>query len=424
MARNRYISVKDRPQKMPTGPLSLLNQAIFQQNELMKRLLGALFSEPGRPCVEPNAPEESVGVFLKRRFGTPVAHLASAVMHGIYAGDVWKLSAFEILPFLSLFERSRGPIIPGALIKGGMSNEDIALMKILEAERSDAFIEGMRDASIFYFRGGLQTLAQALADKVAQFPNVTIHRGIEVSKVVPPDQDELVTIYTSPSTGEAESSRRYTKVISALSAKQTSPLVGAKLSTLQDIPFVTVMVINFYFDKADLLKRYPGFGYLIPQPAHGNHRESDVLGVIFDSYVTPNIDSSKTAPTGTKVTAMMGGHYWDGRASLPSEDEAISEALRLLREHLGIIQYPSDVLVTLQKDCIAQYNVGHKAKLAHLRKQVIENYGGKLALVGSSYTGVGVNDCIRAGRELEMFYNFDKNCTGLERALSGPSFIF
>jgi oxygen-dependent protoporphyrinogen oxidase len=46
---------------------------------------------------------------------------------------------------------------------------------------------------------------------------------------------------------------------------------------------------------------------------------------------------------------------------------------------------------------MAQYEVGHKAKVEHIRDLVEDTPG--LALAGNAYSGIGVPDCVRSGSE-------------------------
>jgi len=49
--------------------------------------------------------------------------------------------------------------------------------------------------------------------------------------------------------------------------------------------------------------------------------------------------------------------------------------------------------VHILKDCIPQYVVGHSSKVSRIRKYIQDNDMG-LDLIGASFDGVSVNDCI------------------------------
>ena len=154
------------------------------------------------------------------------------------------------------------------------------------------------------------------------------------------------------------------------------------------------MVVNLFFSDPKILPVH-GFGYLIPRSVPYAENPECALGVVFDSDATIGQD----AIGGTKVTVMLGGHWWDQWDSYPDEGQGASMAKAVLRRHLGISTEPDAIRVALQKDCIPQYTVGHKGRLLNCSRQLDVAFGGRLRVAGNSYTGVGLNDCIRAARE-------------------------
>lgn len=187
---------------------------------------------------------------------------------------------------------------------------------------------------------------------------------------------------------------------------------------------VTVMVINLYFKNPDILPVH-GFGYLIPRSIALEENPECALGVVFDSDASIGQDS---AP-GTKVTVMMGGHWWDGidESAYPTEEEGARMAKAVLKRHLGIFEEPAKVLVGLQKNCIPQYTVGHEDRMKMSSDELQIAFGGKLAVAGNSYTGVGVNDCISAAKKVvarmkkQLFV--DGPATGLESFWDGTEYV-
>lgn len=192
---------------------------------------------------------------------------------------------------------------------------------------------------------------------------------------------------------------QFTHVISTISGEKLNNIArdgkGQKvLSYFQFTPSVTVMVVNLFFSNPEILPVH-GFGYLIPRSVPFTENPERALGVVFDSDATIGQDSIG----GTKVTVMLGGHWWDQWDTYPDEGEGASMAKAVLRRHLGISTEPDAIRVALQKDCIPQYTVGHQWRLSGGDSQLSRAFGGRLRIAGNSYTGVGLNDCIRAARE-------------------------
>lgn len=199
---------------------------------------------------------------------------------------------------------------------------------------------------------------------------------------------------------------KFSHVISTISGVNLDKI--ADLPPLRQTPAVTVMVVNIFFAGQDLLPAH-GFGYLIPRSIPFSENPERALGVVFDSEATVGQD---TVP-GTKVTVMLGGHWWDDLPSYPDEDEGARMAKAVLKRHLRIDQEPTLIRVGLQKDCIPQYIVGHRERMAQT-SSLLERFEGRLRVAGSSYRGVGLNDCVRAASDLVQGLVDGTGTNGLE----------
>lgn len=172
---------------------------------------------------------------------------------------------------------------------------------------------------------------------------------------------------------------------------------------------MTVMVVNLYYNDPNILPER-GFGYLIPRSISFDQNPECALGVVFDSDTTIGQDSVP----GTKVTVMLGGHWWDGFDSYPDEEEGAAMAKAILKRHLRIEIEPEVVNVGLQRECIPQYTVGHEERMKRAHGELMSAFKGKLTVAGNSYTGVGLNDCVRAARDAVMGVKKGEENTGLE----------
>lgn len=176
------------------------------------------------------------------------------------------------------------------------------------------------------------------------------------------------------------------------------------------------MVVNLYYRSTAILPEQ-GFGYLIPRSIPFAQNPERALGVVFDSDAVPGQD---TVP-GTKVTVMFGGHWWDTYDSYPDEEEGAAMAKSILKRHLGVEEEPATVNVGLQRNCIPQYTVGHDMRMGKAHHELLRAFKGKLAVAGNSYTGVGLNDCVRAARDTALDvaqYEGPGGITGLESFVS------
>ena len=131
---------------------------------------------------------------------------------------------------------------------------------------------------------------------------------------------------------------------------------------------------------------------------------------------------------GTKLTVMLGGHWWDGWAEsdLPTEEEGIAMAKSLLKRHIGITSEPEVAKARLQRDCIPQYPVGYRDYMADIHNNVLKkHFDGRLKVAGTWWQGgVGVNDCVRKARETaaSIYEGWDQ-CTGLEEYMEDEKWV-
>lgn len=197
----------------------------------------------------------------------------------------------------------------------------------------------------------------------------------------------------------------FSHVISTLPAPVTSSLLPAPIPPLSTVESATVQVVNLYFQNPNLVP-VRGFGYLIPKTVAPELNPEQGLGVIFDSETSLPAEYAgiwHDAPVealGTKLTVMMGGHYWKGRTAYPSAKEALQNAQSLIKRHLGIVDYPAITQVSTQVNAIPQYTVGHHDRMAFGHELLKMYFNGRLAVAGSSYSGVGINDCTRSAYEV------------------------
>jgi oxygen-dependent protoporphyrinogen oxidase len=140
--------------------------------------------QPARPST---LTDETVGSFLARRVDERIANnVVSAVFHGIYAGDIWQLSAKTLLGLGWQLEGRYGTALGGylKLQNERQSPEPTALAHPYDVEAARAMNEeididvdlaqNMRSAAMFTWKDGLQTLVKGLKDAMEKTGNIDI----------------------------------------------------------------------------------------------------------------------------------------------------------------------------------------------------------------------------------------------------------
>ena len=85
----------------------------------------------------------------------------------------------------------------------------------------------------------------------------------------------------------------------------------------------------------------------------------------------------------------------------------------ILERHLGIKEEPGLARARLQEECIPQQTVGHWARMQNIRDAMSSRFRGRLRVAGTSYMGVGLNDCVRSARDVVVGLRNGEHDTGL-----------
>ncbi|KAF2997686.1 oxygen-dependent protoporphyrinogen oxidase [Curvularia kusanoi] len=410
-AKNRFVYYPDRLNRLPSAAPTFSETFALWRSGILSGAMG-MIKEPLQPKRPALLSDETVGSFLARRVDERIANnIISAVFHGIYAGDIWQLSAKTLLSMAWQLEGKYGTALGGFL---RMQNEsptgamqaiahpyDIQAAKDIQNEIDIdlEFAEKLLDASVFSFKGGMQTLARGLQDAMEKTGNIEFRANSPVS-----------------SFKMAEGAEKKVEIIAGSDSNKTTENYDVVISTLRNAeltPYVTVMTVNLYFENPNLLP-VEGFGYLIPQSIPFDQNPERALGVIFDSSA---IKGQDTAP-GTKLTVMMGGHWWNGFEGYPDEEEGLAMARSVIERHLGIKEAPIAHYVNLSKDCIPQYTLGYEERLKSFASSLQDEFKGRLRVVGNQFNGVGVNDCITGAWQIARGLRGDGwkgNSCGLDR---------
>lgn len=154
---------------------SLISEPVF--DDLFQSILRE-WRQPSRPD---DLWDESVGSFFSRRLGSSSVadNLVSAVFHGIYAGDIYQLSARSLLSQAWQYEGRYGTLFKAFWRRRGVVpilQEDLALL-----QQKDTV--SMAGQSVFSFMGGLQDLSDTIYNALESNSNVEIRKETDVKEL-------------------------------------------------------------------------------------------------------------------------------------------------------------------------------------------------------------------------------------------------
>lgn len=368
-AKNRMVYARRALHLLPNDAKGLMQSNTLTISPIAMSLL--------KDWKAPKVPkdDESLYSFTERRLGKVVAdYLISPIICGICAGDAKEISVNFLMKPLFEAEQSYGSITKGLLFtffkkKYYKTEEpDVRLSDLAKRAVSEKWV-------LWGLKGGLEQLPKSLGRHLHN-QGVDIQLNSTCEKLYfNPDHAELTV------NGEV---KKCSHIISSLPAKALAKLVEEQhpeLATeLSQIPTVTVGVVNLQYD--DKILPMDAFGFLVPPK-----EKRPILGVIFDSCVFPQ-DSS------TVLTVMMGGAWFEQYfGKNPSNGQLLDVAIKEVKNILNIKEEPIGYNVAILKDCIPQHVVGHTQRLNRIR-DYISSHSIPLALCGSSYQGVGINDVI------------------------------
>lgn len=360
------------------GKLELLPEGfmLLAPTKFGPLLRSRLFSWPGKlrmalDLVLPRGPQqddESLGSFVRRRFGHEVLErVAQPLIGGIYTADPDSLSLAATMPRFLQMEREHRSVI-AAMWKASRNRPQEA--KSASGARWSLFVS---------LRDGMRTLVDTLLARLS-LGQICLHCA--VSQLERADGQWQVT-------GPDGTTLAADGVILATPTFQTAPLVRGfdpqLAEHLDTIQYSSAATVNLAFRREQIPHPLNGFGFVVPDVEHRK-----IIACSFSS-----VKYAGRAPEGyALVRAFVGGSLQAELFKL--DDAAMEQAVRQeLATFLGIHAVPLFVHIARYPQSMPQYRVGHLRLVETIEKQVAQHSG--LALAGNAYRGVGIADCVRGG---------------------------
>lgn len=368
-ARKRFIYSEGLLHRLPeNGPAFLRSKLISWPGKLR------LACEPFIAARREGA-DETLADFARRRLGQEALDkLIAPMVSGIFAGDPETMSLQSCFPRIHQLEQDYGGLIR-AMVK--LARQKKAERKAGKAVASAAGPGGILTS----FIGGIQELT----DSTAASLRGEVRTGAGVDTIVRKNGGFELRL-ANGATVDAE------VVVSAAPAHVVASMVAGfddeLRQLLEGIPYATMNVVCFGYEREKIACDLDGFGYLIPKKEGKN-----ILGTLWDSSIFPN-----RAPAGkVLLRSMMGGATNPGAIDL-AESEVKTRVMADLRQIMGISAKPDFVRIFRHEKAIPQYIVGHCQRLLAIAGRHAAHPG--LFLTGNAFYGVGLNDCVNAANQV------------------------
>ncbi len=315
-----------------------------------------------KPPAQPLA-DRSVAEFIEDHYGREtVDYLAEPLLSGVYGGSVDRLSVKSVLARFVEIENKYGSLTRG----------------VLEARKRAP----RRTSSPPLFqtlKGGLGQLTGELEKRIRPHTDVITGRAERVERA-----GAGYAVRVNGETLEAGG------LIFACPAWQAGALlrpVHEELAALLEaIDYSSSVTLALGYRREQCGPVPPGFGFLIPSLERKTLVACTFVGAKFP-YRVPE--------THLVLRCFLGGAGHE--EVLDRSDEEIAGAVRAeLRALLGWDAEPAFVRLRRWRRSMAQYAVGHGARIEKVR-EILRGLPG-LELAGNAYDGIGVPDCVRTGR--------------------------
>lgn len=310
-------------------------------------------------------PDRSVADFIADHYGREaVDYLADPLLSGVYGGSVERLSVNSVLTRFVELERKYGSLTRG----------------VLDARRQAAKASGNGSPALFQtLKAGLAQLTDELAARI---------RGkIEIRQAAAESVDATPEGFCVRAGGETLHAASVILATPAWAAGALLRELDPRLAgLLEGVEYSSSATVAIGFRRSDCGAIPRGFGFLVPALERKLLVACTFVGAKFPNRVPDEI---------VVMRCFVGGAGQE--AVLDFDDPEILRRVRgELQVLLGWTAEPLFTRVSRWHKSMAQYTVGHGARLISIREQLAGLPG--LFLAGNAYEGIGVPDCIRTGR--------------------------
>ncbi|PPA72395.1 protoporphyrinogen oxidase [Jeotgalibacillus proteolyticus] len=368
-----FILMNDKLHPMPGGSIMGIPTQIkpFMTTELVS-MSGKLRAAADFVLPRSKAgSDQSLGEFFRRRLGDEIVeNLIEPLLSGIYAGDIDQISLLSTFPQFHQMEQDHRSLIAG-------------IKKTSSPAPSGNQQEKKKKSLFLTLTSGLQSLVDRLEEKL---DNTAILKGVKIESIEDPeDNSHSYSLHLSNGeTLDADSVILTVPHYVAASIFQKKQL----LTEFKDVPATSVATVAMAFPKEAVTQVLDGTGFVVS-------RNSDytITACTWTHYKWPH-----TTPEGKVLLRCYVGRAGDEAVVDLADDQIEAIVLDDLNKIMNITAAPEWTMVTRWKDAMPQYTIGHKERLAKVRRDLESEFPG-VYLAGGSYDGIGLPDCIDQGEK-------------------------
>ncbi len=334
---------------IPTRVMPFLRSPLFSHGEKLRAAL-----EIALPAGSGDE-DESIGAFLRRRFGDAVVdRLAGPLIGGVYGARVDELSLLALVPRLRDAERKhRSLVLAGLRSLRRTGGSDGMLLAPLRGMGSivDALVARLNDVDL--------RLATSVTRIACEGTRYAV--SLDGTRIV---ADAVVVATPSPA-----------------AAAMLEELVPAAGAALRAFPYRGTASVSLAYATEQLSAPLAGHGFIAPEGA-----------LAMAACTWSSAKWRGRAPAGA---VLLRATIRDERVLAEGDRELIATAHGELARVMRISGAPVMAHVARWAAAMPRYTVGHLGRLAAVDASLAAHP--RLALAGAAYRGSGVPDCVAQG---------------------------
>jgi len=312
-----------------------------------------------------NETDESLAQFVTRRLGREcLEKIAEPLVAGIHTSNPDNMSVRAVFPRFLDMEKKYGSLIRG-------------MVKSMRTARP--LEQGGKKMTYFMsLKGGMQQLVDG---SIAFFGPENMALSSEVREVKKGQEGYVLSIGSEKAAFDAVVLATPAYVTSRI-IQDMAPSLSLQLSAIE---WSSTATVSLAFRRQDISSSLPGFGFIVPRM-----EKRRINAATWSSIKWP----LRAPADSILVRAFVGGGHDEDLVFGPDAD-----LLRVVTEELGAIAgihaAPTLSRVYRWVESMPRYTVGHVDRIRAM-DEAAKAYPG-LHLVGSSYRGIGIGDCVRSG---------------------------
>lgn len=304
--------------------------------------------------------DASVADFIRDHYGQEaVDYLAEPLLAGVYGGDPEQLSVNSVLGTFAELERKYGSLSRG----------------VLAARRRMSSSRGSRTPLFQTLKSGLGALTEALHKACGSYLEVIQDEALAVERNSGGFRLRL-------SSAELAADHVVLACPAYEAGKLLSELAPVLANDLKQIQYQSSVTVSLGYAKRGFDAPQDGFGFLVPKKERRRLVACTWVGTKF-SYRVPD----------DKILLRC----FLNDEPLEDDETLVGIVCGELKRIMGLKATPLFSRVHRWPRSMAQYTVGHHRRVEAIMARAEALAG--LYLAGNAYSGIGVPDCARMGRE-------------------------